>query len=296
MKEIVVISGKGGTGKTSISASFAYLERENSVIADCDVDAANMHLLLKPQAIEASDFFSGVKAKIDPALCINCGVCEEVCRFDAVFFKNATYSVKQLNCEGCGYCDKVCPTKAIAMVEQNVGKFFISKSRFGNYLIHARLAIGAENSGKLVAKVKNEAKKIAKEKGIAFVIVDGAPGIGCPVLSSLTGANYVVLVTEATIAGFHDLKRVVELVKKFRLKAGAIINKHDLNKEVTNEIRNFLEKEKIDFISKIPYNTAFTDAIVNERTIVEFNQNEISDLLKTSWEKIKFNVKEKENL
>ncbi len=291
MKEIVVISGKGGTGKTSLTASFAFLEKENSVIADCDVDAANMYILLKPTVLESTDFFSGVKAVIDNDKCIDCRICENICRFDAISFKNSKFVINKLNCEGCGYCSKVCPTQAIQMIEQNVGKFFVSKSRFGNILVHARLAIGADNSGKLVAKVKNEAKKIAQEKNIKLMIVDGAPGIGCPVLSSLTGANFVVLVTEATISGFHDLKRIIELVKKFRLNAGCIINKFDLNQEKTNEIMDFLKSENIEFISKIPYDTVFTEAMVNEQTIVEFENSQLSEIVRDSWNKIKEIIK-----
>ncbi len=291
MKEIVVISGKGGTGKTSLTASFAFLEKENSVIADCDVDAANMYILLKPTVLESTDFFSGVKAVIDNDKCIDCRICENICRFDAISFKNSKFVINKLNCEGCGYCSKVCPTQAIQMIEQNVGKFFVSKSRFGNILVHARLAIGADNSGKLVAKVKNEAKKIAQVQNIKFMIVDGAPGIGCPVLSSLTGANFVVLVTEATISGFHDLKRIIELVKKFRLNAGCIINKFDLNLEKTNEIMDYLKSENIEFISKIPYDTVFTEAMVNEQTIVEFENSQLSEIVTDSWNKIKEIIK-----
>ena len=177
------------------------------------------------------------------------------------------------------------------MIEQNVGKYFVSKTRFNNILVHARLGIGADNSGKLVAKVKNEAKKIALEKNIEFVIVDGAPGIGCPVLSSLTGANFVVLVTEATISGFHDLKRVIELIKNFNLKAACIINKFDLNINKTNEIREYLKSVDIELLTKIPYNIAFTDALTQGKTITEFDNNQISELIKDSWEKIKRNLK-----
>ncbi len=291
MKEIVIISGKGGTGKTYITASFAFLEKENAVVADCDVDAANMYLLLKPETIESNDFFSGVKAFIHQKNCIKCRICENVCRFGAIIYRNSNFYINKLNCEGCGYCSKVCPTQVIEMIEQNVGKQFISKTRFNNILVHARLGIGAENSGKLVAKVKQEAKRIAENKDVEYILVDGAPGIGCPVLSSLTGADFVVLVTEATISGFHDLKRVIELIKNFNLKAACIINKYDLNINKTNEIIEYLNSVGIEMLTKIPYNIAFTHALTQGKTITEFDNNQISELIKDSWEKIKRNLK-----
>lgn len=286
-KEIVVISGKGGTGKTSITASFAYLGGENIVVADCDVDAADMHLLLKPDFKNEENFISGVKAKINLDECNHCGICADVCRFDAIPIIDGEYIVEQLTCEGCGYCARVCPTDAITMEDENVGNWFISDTKAENVLVHARLGIGAENSGKLVAKVKNEAKRIAKENNKEFVIVDGSPGIGCPVVSSLSGADYIVLVTEPTLSGIHDLKRVYELVKKFHLKAGCIINKSDLNFEVTDQILEFLRQEEIIHITNLPYDDTFTAAITDGKTIVEYNNGTLRKLLEDSWYKIK---------
>ena len=286
MKEIVVISGKGGTGKTSVTASLAVLANKDAVIADCDVDAADMHLLTKPEVQKSESFFSGLLAQIKSDLCINCGLCVETCRFNAISVKNDKYSVAPLNCEGCGYCEKVCPQKAIVMHEQNIGNWFISKTKMSNILVHAKLGIGAENSGKLVAKVKNEAKKIAQEQNLKYIIVDGSPGIGCPVVSSLSGANYVVLVTEPSISGLHDLKRVYELVKKFQIKAGCIINKHDINPEITNNILNYLDSEEIDYINSLPYNENFTKAMLQGKTIVEYNDPEMKELIYNTWGKI----------
>ncbi len=228
MKEIVIISGKGGTGKTSITASLAVLGKDKVVVADCDVDAADMHLLMKPDFAQSEEFFSGELAIINQEDCIQCGKCAEVCRFDAIPFTNNTYIVDELSCEGCGYCSRVCPTDTIMNIQQNVGHWYVSGIKTGSKMVHAKLAIGADNSGKLVAQVKNEAKKIAEEGDYDYIIVDGSPGVGCPVVSSLSGANYVVLVTEPTVSGLHDLKRVYELVHKFNLKAGCIINKFDL--------------------------------------------------------------------
>ena len=290
MKEIVVISGKGGTGKTSITASFAYLGGKDIVVADCDVDAADMHLLMKPDFAKSEDFYSGEIAIINHDICTACGECADVCRFDAIPVINNQYIVQPLDCEGCGYCARICPVEAIKMEVQNVGRWYISNTRVGNILVHAKLGIGAENSGKLVAKVKNEAKQIAKENNKDFIIVDGSPGIGCPVVSSLSGANFVVLVTEPTVSGLHDLKRVYELVKKFNIKAGCIINKSDINPQVSVEIEEFLKKEKIIHFSNLPYDEAFTNAMTNGQTIVEYGQNNLTAILTDSWNMIKQTV------
>ncbi len=287
MKEIVVISGKGGTGKTSISASFAHLGGKDVVVADCDVDAADMHLLMMPDFAEEEDFFSGEIARIDQDACTQCGKCAEVCRFEAIPVINGKYIVEPLDCEGCGYCPRVCPTDAIVMEEQNVGKWYVSGIKTGSIMVHARLGIGAENSGKLVAKVKNEAKRIAEETGKKIVIVDGSPGVGCPVVSSLSGADFVILVTEPTVSGLHDLKRVYELVKKFRIKAGCIINKSDLNLQMTDEIESYLEQENIISLSHLPYDEAFTRAMTMGQTIVEYDENGLNKTIVETWSSIK---------
>jgi len=286
MKEIVVISGKGGTGKTSITASLAILGGEEVVVADCDVDAADMHLLLNPDFGSAEAFFSGELAIIDQDLCTACGKCLEVCRYDAVRAEDGAYSIDEISCEGCGYCARVCPVEAITNVEQNVGDWYLSRIRTGSQMVHARLKIGADNSGKLVAKVKNETKSIAEDTKKEIVLVDGSPGVGCPVVSSLSGASFVVLVTEATTSGLHDLQRVHELVKQFGIKAGCIINKADLNKDVLRELRSFLEREEITKLAEIPYNEAFTAAITNGSTIVEWDPG-IKELLEDCWSTIK---------
>ena len=287
MKEIVVISGKGGTGKTSVTASFAYLGGKETVVADCDVDAADMHLLLQPDFSNAEDFYSGEVAIIDQDECIKCGKCADVCRFDAIPIIDTQYIVQPLDCEGCGYCARVCPTNAITNESQNVGQWYTSNIKTGSIMIHAKLAIGADNSGKLVAKVKNEAKLLAKNRNSEFIIVDGSPGIGCPVVSSLSGANFVVLVTEPSVSGLHDLKRVYELVKKFNIKAGCIINKFDINEKVTKEIGEFLKEENIAHISNLPYDDNFTKAMTVGQTIVEFDKGQLQTTLTESWNRIK---------
>ncbi len=286
MKEIVVISGKGGTGKTSITASFAYLARKNAVIADCDVDAADLYLILKPQIKRKEDFYSSLQAEINNDTCTNCGKCIEVCRFDAISLKNDKYKIVPLNCEGCGYCEKVCPVDAINMKTCLDGQWYISDSRFNNPFIHAKLGIGTENSGKLVALVKKVAKQVAKEFKKDLILVDGSPGVGCPVISSLSGADFVIFVTEPTVSGIHDLKRVFELSQKFNLPASLIINKSDLNSDKTTEIINFANEKHISIIGQIPYDEAFTKAMVNELTIVEYQKNELADNITNMWNRV----------
>jgi MinD superfamily P-loop ATPase len=288
MREIVVISGKGGTGKTSLSAAFAYLEGENAVVSDCDVDAANMHLLLDANFKNQSDFFSGEIAIIDEDSCTNCGDCFEACHFDAITPTDDFHVVDPISCEGCYYCSRVCKHFAITMQTQKAGDVFISDIKNSAQMVHAKLGFAAENSGKLVAKVKTEAKMLALKGDKEFVITDGSPGIGCPVISSLSGAALVVLVTEATVSGLHDLKRVQELVKSFNLEAVCIINKYDLNLEMTSEIENFLNKEDIKIVAKLPYDETFTMALAKAKPIVEYDNNSIlSTLVKDAWQDIK---------
>jgi len=287
MKEIVVISGKGGTGKTSITASFAMLGGSDVVVADCDVDAADMHLLMQPDYNFADDFYSGEVAYVDQSNCIRCGKCRDVCRFDAISVKKNLYVVDPISCEGCGYCARVCPTKTIINKERLAGKWFISNIKTGSIMVHDRLGIGADNSGKLVAKVKNEANEIAMEERKGFILVDGSPGIGCPVVSSLSGANFVVLVTEPSASGLHDLKRVYELVKKFKIKAGCIINKADVNPAKGVEIVEFLKENDIVHLTDLPYDENFTKAMVLGQTMVEYDHGKLKELLAESWETIK---------
>lgn len=287
MKEIVVISGKGGTGKTSLTAAYALLGAKDVVVADCDVDAADMHLLLQPDFADSESFFSGELAHINQNECIRCGKCAEVCRFDAISIIDGQYIVDTLSCEGCGYCARICPPNAISNKELNVGKWYTSNIKTGSTMVHARLGIGADNSGKLVAKVKSEAKEIAEEDGKDFVLIDGSPGVGCPVVSSLSGASFVVLVTEPSVSGLHDLKRVNELVKKFNIKAGCIINRSDINKEISLQIENFLQDENIVHLANLPYDEDFTRAMTNGQTIVEYSNNHLKEIITDSWNQIK---------
>lgn len=289
--EIVVISGKGGTGKTSLTASFAMLGGSGIVTADCDVDAADMHLLLDPQQTVVEDFFSGETAVIDESKCIACGRCAAICRWNAMKPADGKYRVDQLDCEGCGYCARICPADAITMEPQQTGHCYISAIRNGGQMVHAKLKTGAENSGKLVARVKTMAKEAARATGKKLVLVDGSPGIGCPVVSSLSGASFVVLVTEATVSGTHDLQRVAELVAKFNIPAGCIINKADLNPSESTAIRAYLQQQQIPLLAELPYDESFSTAMTAGQTVLEGGSAQLQQLVRTCWEAVTAAVK-----
>ncbi|MCK5822026.1 MAG: ATP-binding protein [Bacteroidales bacterium] len=286
MKEIVVISGKGGTGKTSITAAFAFLAGSELILADCDVDAADMHLLMKPDFAISENFFSGETARIIQDNCIACGKCLDVCRFNAISIIKGQYIVNPVNCEGCGYCARVCPTETIVNDIPKVGEWYKSTIKTQGTMIHAKLNIGADNSGKLVAKVKNEARQIAQDLNKELILVDGSPGIGCPVVSSLSGASFVVLVTEPSVSGLHDLERVYQLIKNFNLPAGCIINKSDINLQKSKEIIAFLDENDIILIAELPYDERFTKAMTMGKTIVETENKQLTKLIKKAWKTI----------
>ena len=290
MKEVVVISGKGGTGKTSITSSFAVLGGSEMVVGDCDVDADDMHLILKPDYASSEDFYSGYTAVIDQSKCTGCGICSNICRFRAVEGNENGFLIDPLSCEGCGYCAEVCPAVAIELIDADVGEVFESKIKTGARMVHARLKPGADNSGKLVARVKQTAKKYADENNIDLILIDGSPGIGCPVVSSLTGANFVMLVTEPSVSGVHDLKRVYELVKRFKIKAGLIINKKDLNEDLVEELKRYADAENIALLAELPYHEDFTRALTEGKTPVEYDNNEIRALIEGAWNKALFEI------
>ncbi|MFP4620040.1 MAG: ATP-binding protein [Bacteroidales bacterium] len=289
MKEIVVISGKGGTGKTSLTAAFAQLTANESVIADCDVDAADMHLLLKPDFAQEEAFYSGQLAHIDMEKCTRCYKCKKACRFDAIHVTDGTFTVNEIDCEGCGYCEKICPPQAITMYDALSGRTYISSTRLKNTLVHAELEIAAENSGKLVTRVKTLAREKIKEEGKDFLLIDGTPGIGCPVTASVTGAHYVVVVTEPSMSGLHDLKRALELIGHFSIPAGLIINKADLNEEMSGEIKSYAKKQSIRVLSEIPYNENFVKALTQAKTIVEYDR-ELKKIVSNAWSAVRERV------
>jgi MinD superfamily P-loop ATPase len=287
MKEIVVLSGKGGTGKTSIVGSLAVLA-ERKVLADCDVDAADLHLLLSPSIKQKQEFWSGQVAKIDPDRCTQCGLCQELCRFNAI----KEFKVDAISCEGCGFCSHICPVQAITMKENMAGHLFVSDTKYGP-LVHARLGAAQENSGKLVAQVRQRAKQIAQEQGLDFIISDGPPGIGCPVISSLSGAGLALLVTEPTLSGMHDLERVLDVCHHFDVPAMVCINKYDINEDNTREIEQSCLTDGIVIATKIPFDNIVTEALVRGMPVVEYSSGKISQEIEKLWRVVSGALKEK---
>ena len=273
INEIVVMSGKGGTGKTTLTASLIpYFERV--VLADCDVDAPDLKILFKGENKSVENFVGLKKARINESLCIKCGLCKEKCKFDAI---NKEIEIITSKCEGCSVCEFVCPVNAIKMVDAVVGQIFVSDTDYGD-MIHGRLIPGEETSGRLVSEVRKRAKKIAKEENRKTILVDGSPGIACNVISSITGAKKVILVTEPSFSGLHDLKRVYELTKKFRLPVYVVINKYDLSLEMTKEIENYCKEMNIELSLKIPFNKNLVKSIVNKK-IPSLEEKEFFDSL-----------------
>jgi MinD superfamily P-loop ATPase len=278
VKELVVLSGKGGTGKTSIVGSLAALA-ERKVLADCDVDAADLHLLLSPKVKQETEFWSGQVASIDPNKCTQCGSCQDLCRFNAI----SDYVVSPVSCEGCRFCFHVCPVSAITMEQSLSGQWFVSETRYGP-LVHARLGIAQENSGKLVAQVRQRARQIAEEQDLDYIISDGPPGIGCPVISSLSGANLALLVTEPTLSGRHDLERVIGVCGHFGVPAAVCINKYDINEENTVQIERYCKEHGIRVAGKIPFDNVVTEALVHGVPLVAYAKGIVSRETSNLWD------------
>ena len=277
-----MISGKGGTGKTSITAAFASLAK-NAVFADCDVDAADLHLILNPEVKKTMGFHGLQIAKIDTIKCTGCKRCIKNCKFDAI---NERIIVEKSFCEGCGVCQYVCPVDAIEMINRESGFSYISKTRFGP-MAHAVLKTAEEASGKLVTVVRENAKKIAREEEKELIVIDGPPGIGCPVISAITGVNLVLVVTEPTLSGMSDLERIIGVAEHFKIPPMVCINKYDINKDNTKKIQEYCKKKKIDVVGKIPYDTAITKALIEEKNIIEFDkESKISKEIIKIWNKI----------
>ena len=268
MKELVVISGKGGTGKTSIIAAFAALAKDK-VLCDADVDAADLHLIMDPKDTQRNDFQGGNTAIIDRDKCTECGLCVDLCRWDAI---NDNFEIDSIECEGCGVCVYFCPERAIDFPIKTCGEWFISDTRFGP-MVHARLGIAEENSGKLVTLVRQEAKNLSEEKDLDLILTDGPPGIGCPVIASIGGANAVLIVTEPTVSGEHDMDRVAQLAGHFRVPALVCVNKFDLNPDKTRDIEKYTKEKNLTFLGQIPFDPIFTRAMVQGKTIVEFDNH-----------------------
>ncbi|MDD4800693.1 MAG: P-loop NTPase [Proteiniphilum sp.] len=268
MRQIVIISGKGGTGKTTLSAALAAMGKELTV-ADCDVDAANLHLLLQPSDESRHPFSTGAKAVIDQQLCTQCGACMDACRFDAIRYQDDRYTISETSCDGCRLCMRICPAGAIHMIESN-GSYWTTGTFRNGWMVHARLEPGEENSGKLVNVVREQSRLLSEKKGVDTILIDGPPGTGCSAISALSGADLALLVTEPSRSGFHDLKRVKQLADGFQIPSAVVINKYDLNGKLLDEIEEWCRQENIPLIGKIPFDPAVVEAMLQCRTVVEW--------------------------
>jgi len=279
MKQLTIISGKGGTGKTTLTAAFAALT-DNAVLADCDVDAADLHLILKPEIKETYDFI-GLKLAIkDEALCTQCGECKAHCRFDAV---DDELNIAEDRCEGCGVCEYVCPEDAIHLVNRVSGYAYLSDTRFGP-MSHAVLNTAEEGSGKLVAMVRNYARLLAKRYNKELIIIDGPPGTGCPVIAAISGVDMVLVVTEPTMSGIHDLQRILDVTQHFGIKALVCINKFDINEENASGIEMYCQKRGIEVVGRIPYDDITTKAMIREMSVIEFSDGAFSENIRGIWD------------
>ena len=280
IKQLAIVSGKGGTGKTTIAAAFASLA-QNKVLVDCDVDAADLYLLLRPKVLTQEKYFGGRSPRVDLDKCTQCRLCNDVCRFNAID-KGA---VDYVSCEGCGFCSHICPENAIMMEQAFSGDWFVSDTPYGPF-VHARLGIGEENSGKLVTVVRKQAMEIAKEKQLGLILIDGPPGIGCPVTASLTGVNLMLAITEPTLSGIHDLERILKLAEHFKMPSAVCVNKFDINLENTDRIVAYCEKNGSKLIGKIPYEPKVVEALVNRKTIMEYSCNGVERIIQQMWEQV----------
>ena len=283
MKQLAILSGKGGTGKTSITACFAILLKK-AVIADCDVDAPDLHMLLHPKIFRAEQFQGSKIAQIDFVKCIKCGLCKENCRFDAL---TDDITVEDLACEGCGVCVLVCTNDAITLKDRISGNAYISKIKAG-FMSHALLNPGEGNSGKLVSLVRQNAKSLAEKENLKFILIDGPPGIACPMIASVSGIDACLIVTEPTFSGIHDMKRVLKLLKHFNIAAFVCINMFDINPDNTKKIIDFCDKNQIQVVGKLPFSALVTQAMIEEKTIIEYSpDSKIAKEIVAMWKKIK---------
>ncbi|SEM04551.1 MinD superfamily P-loop ATPase, contains an inserted ferredoxin domain [Syntrophus gentianae] len=282
MKELVVISGKGGTGKTSLTAAFAALAK-GMVLCDADVDAADLHLLTAPKIVERYDFQGGHKAIINHEKCSECGLCRDLCNWSAI---DEGFNVAPIDCEGCGVCVYFCPEKAIDFPINTCGEWFISETRFGP-MVHARLGIAEENSGRLVTVVRQQATKLAEEKKLELILTDGPPGVGCPVIASIGTATAVLIVVEPTLSGKHDMIRVAELAEQFKVPAMVCVNKFDLNRDETKAIEDTARAGNMEVLEGIPFDPVFTKAMVQGQTLFEYDpRSQTADRVRQIWEKV----------
>lgn len=284
--EIAIISGKGGTGKSSISAAFATLSEE-VVLADCDVDAANLYLLFHPTRDEEQIFISGQKAVIDDDICTSCGHCIDYCRFDAIYLSEGAVIISETACDGCCLCARVCPFGAINMVNSDKSRMYAGSFRNG-MMVYGRLSPGEENSGKLVSMVRSKAKSMASDHQLETIIIDGPPGIGCAAISTITGVDHVVVVTEPSVSGLHDMKRALEITSDFNLETSVIINKYDINERLSDEIEDYCRNRRIPIAGKIPFDRLMVDAMVSCKSVIEWSPDSvIAKIIKASFHTIR---------
>ncbi|PHR27466.1 MAG: (4Fe-4S)-binding protein [Desulfotalea sp.] len=282
MRELVIVSGKGGTGKTSVTASFAALAG-NSVLCDADVDAADLHLLMAPVVKETHAFMGGSIAFIRGDDCVECGRCLELCKFKAI---SDEFVIDAFSCEGCGVCVDLCPEGAIDFTVQQCGEWYKSETRFGP-MVHARLGIAEENSGKLVSLVRQETKKLAEARDCDLILTDGPPGIGCPVIASIGGATALVIVVEPTVSGLHDMQRVAQLAVHFKVPGLVCVNKFDLNLDMTEKIEGFATEHNMELVGRIPFDPIFTEAMIQGKSVLEHAPESDAGLaLLDVWRKI----------
>lgn len=290
MTEIAILSGKGGTGKTSISAALSTLAL-NTVMADCDVDAANLHLILQPNNYHEEAFTTGYKAIVDTTTCTQCGLCHQYCRFGAISTLSNAVIISETSCDGCMLCARVCPNNAITMVPSDKSRWYIGHYRKGQ-MVHARLWPGEENSGKLVNVVREQARNLAVKDKSDYILIDGPPGTGCPVISSVTGVQKALIVTEPTGSGFHDLKRIIELVQNFNIQTYVLINKFDLNASISQQIADWCSETQIPLIGRVPFDARMVEAMVNCQSIIEWApQSDTSTEIRNAWRKLIDNLK-----
>lgn len=280
-KKLTVISGKGGTGKTTFTSSFVALA-ENAVIADCDVDAADMHLILQPEISETYDFYGLDVASIDRELCTGCGTCISSCKFAAI---GPELVVDTYKCEGCGVCEYICPIDAVSMLAKKAGEYYCSNTRFGP-LVHAKLGVGEEASGKLVSDVRHRASELAEQNSKDMILIDGPPGTGCAVIAAITGTDMVLVVTEPTKSGIHDLERVVQVAQHFRIPVAVCINKCDINEQISESINDYCEDNGIPVLGMLPYDDVVIEAMVAGKTVVEYSDGKISEDIRSVWDEI----------
>jgi MinD superfamily P-loop ATPase len=286
MKQLTILSGKGGTGKTTITASLAVLAR-NAVLTDCDVDAPDLHMLLHPEVIKTQEFKGSKLAVIDKTKCDNCGFCREKCRFNAI---TEAIEVDPIACEGCGVCAAICPADAITLVERVSGYAYMSKTKYG-FMAHALLSPGEANSGKLVTLVRQNARILSEKVNSDLIIIDGPPGIGCPVIASVTGVDAGLVIAEPTMSGIHDLKRALQLLEHFSVAPFVCVNMYDINKDNTEKIVNFCRENNVEVVGRIPFSPKVTEAMVNGKTIVEyFPTGKVAEEIESVWEKISSSI------